>query len=79
MQSGPSPQIDVAFVLAPWTPSDKRIARLINFVDQGPDGTGGFGLVLRPNFFARRRWGRATLFHWRPQQGRRGPGEYAWG
>eukprot|EP00439_Symbiodinium_sp_Y106_P035816 s5758_g4.t1 len=27
--------IDVAFVLAPWTPSDKRIARLINFVDQG--------------------------------------------
>jgi len=28
-------QIDVAFVLAPWTPSDKRIARLINFVDQG--------------------------------------------
>lgn len=28
-------QIDVAFVLAPWTPSEKRIARLINFVDQG--------------------------------------------
>ncbi|CAE8607727.1 unnamed protein product [Polarella glacialis] len=28
-------QVDVAFVLAPWTPSEKRIARLINFVDQG--------------------------------------------
>jgi len=28
-------QIDVAFVLAPWTPSDKRITKLINFVDQG--------------------------------------------
>ena len=44
-QAGPSPQVDVAFVLAPWTPSDKRIARLINFVDQGPNdkGTRGFG------------------------------------
>jgi len=28
-------QVDVAFVLAPWTPSDKRITKLINFVDQG--------------------------------------------
>merc|ERR1719221_526351 len=28
-------QVDVAFVLAPWTPSEKRIARLINFVDLG--------------------------------------------
>eukprot|EP00440_Ansanella_granifera_P070489 gb/GFBE01076491.1/.p1 GENE.gb/GFBE01076491.1/~~gb/GFBE01076491.1/.p1 ORF type:complete len:620 (+),score=112.10 gb/GFBE01076491.1/:1-1860(+) len=28
-------QVDVAFVLAPWTPSEKRISRLINFVDQG--------------------------------------------
>merc|ERR1712014_367293 len=28
-------QFDVAFVLAPWTPSGQRIARLINFVDQG--------------------------------------------
>jgi len=28
-------QVDVAFVLAPWTPSEKRIARLINFADQG--------------------------------------------
>jgi len=28
-------QVDVAFVLAPWTPSDKRISRLIHFVDQG--------------------------------------------
>lgn len=28
-------QVDVAFVLAPWTPSEKRIARLISFVDQG--------------------------------------------
>ena len=28
-------EVDVAFVLAPWTPSEKRIARLINFVDQG--------------------------------------------
>lgn len=28
-------QVDVAFVLAPWTPSDKRIMKLINFVDQG--------------------------------------------
>ncbi|CAJ1436616.1 unnamed protein product, partial [Effrenium voratum] len=28
-------QVDVAFVLAPWTPSEKRIARLIHFVDQG--------------------------------------------
>jgi len=28
-------QVDVAFVLAPWTPSEKRIARLIKFVDQG--------------------------------------------
>eukprot|EP00928_Gymnodinium_smaydae_P036108 TRINITY_DN25283_c0_g1_i2.p1 TRINITY_DN25283_c0_g1~~TRINITY_DN25283_c0_g1_i2.p1 ORF type:complete len:401 (+),score=57.05 TRINITY_DN25283_c0_g1_i2:438-1640(+) len=28
-------QVDVAFVLAPWTPSGQRIARLINFVDHG--------------------------------------------
>eukprot|EP00933_Yihiella_yeosuensis_P031833 TRINITY_DN2543_c0_g4_i2.p1 TRINITY_DN2543_c0_g4~~TRINITY_DN2543_c0_g4_i2.p1 ORF type:complete len:659 (-),score=130.53 TRINITY_DN2543_c0_g4_i2:322-2181(-) len=28
-------QVDVAFVLAPWTPSEKRVARLINFVDRG--------------------------------------------
>mmetsp|Transcript_63786 Transcript_63786/g.152105 ORF Transcript_63786/g.152105 Transcript_63786/m.152105 type:complete len:613 (+) Transcript_63786:71-1909(+) len=28
-------QVDVAFVLAPWTPSEKRISRLIHFVDQG--------------------------------------------
>merc|ERR1740123_2979070 len=28
-------QVDVAFVLAPWTPSDKRISKLIDFVDQG--------------------------------------------
>jgi len=28
-------QVDVAFVLAPWTPSGQRISRLINFVDQG--------------------------------------------
>jgi len=28
-------QVDVAFVLAPWTPSEKRISRLISFVDQG--------------------------------------------
>lgn len=28
-------QVDVAFVLAPWTPSEKRVSRLINFVDQG--------------------------------------------
>merc|ERR1712151_915486 len=28
-------QVDVAFVLAPWTPSGQRIARLINFVEQG--------------------------------------------
>mmetsp|Transcript_119813 Transcript_119813/g.382467 ORF Transcript_119813/g.382467 Transcript_119813/m.382467 type:complete len:601 (-) Transcript_119813:126-1928(-) len=28
-------KVDVAFVLAPWTPSDKRIASLINFVDNG--------------------------------------------
>lgn len=28
-------QVDVAFVLAPWTPSEKRISQLIKFVDQG--------------------------------------------
>ncbi|CAK0863508.1 unnamed protein product [Prorocentrum cordatum] len=28
-------QIDVAFVLAPWTPELKRISTLINFADQG--------------------------------------------
>lgn len=28
-------QVDVAFVLAPWTPWDKKITRLINFVDNG--------------------------------------------
>lgn len=28
-------KVDVAFVLAPWTPSDKRIMSLINFVDKG--------------------------------------------
>mmetsp|Transcript_85954 Transcript_85954/g.179702 ORF Transcript_85954/g.179702 Transcript_85954/m.179702 type:complete len:621 (-) Transcript_85954:137-1999(-) len=28
-------KVDVAFVLAPWTPSDKRIASLINFVEKG--------------------------------------------
>ena len=47
------PKIDVAFVLAPWTPSDKRIARLINFVDQGLHGglrltRAGFGKATNP-------------------------------
>mmetsp|Transcript_77178 Transcript_77178/g.153003 ORF Transcript_77178/g.153003 Transcript_77178/m.153003 type:complete len:613 (+) Transcript_77178:169-2007(+) len=28
-------QVDAAFVLAPWTPSDKRISKLIDFVDKG--------------------------------------------
>jgi len=28
-------EVDVAFVLAPWTPSEKRVAALIDFVDRG--------------------------------------------
>ena len=35
-------EVDVAFVLAPWTPSEKRISRLINFVDQGAEPTDGW-------------------------------------